>query len=178
MLHRLVGFDDTQTRHADRSRRTDFRQIVAQQIDDHHVLGLILFAFTQFVLREEIRFRSMPSPPSPFDRPRLDHSLLHANESLRRSTRNHPIVVSEVSRERCRVQFSQPQIQRERVFANGKQQPLRQIHLKDVSRADVFDDSFDGLQIFVSRKVAAARAKRTACQDVGYVFNVPLSLTF
>ena len=93
------------TAHAIRPARA--RQIIAQQIDDHHIFGPIFFAGSQVVAGEHIGLGAARPPTCSLDRSCFDLAVLNANKPLRRRTGNLPFAAIEVTGERSRIAVSQ-----------------------------------------------------------------------
>src|SRR5262249_34345559 len=134
MLHRFVGFDPAQFGDPHRARSANAREIVSQQIDDHQVLGPILLAFAKLVAREEIGLRTGSPPAGPLDRPGIDLAISDTHEPLGRCTGDGPVVSGEVAGEWSRVPLAKSQVKLERIAIERPEQPLREVHLKNIPR--------------------------------------------
>jgi hypothetical protein len=96
-----------------------------------------------------------PRGAGALDRPRLDRPVGYApQEPFRRRAEHLEVAEVEVRGERRRVHGAQPPVQVERVFAERREQPLRQVHLEAVAGVDVLDRAGDGG--FVARAIEAA----------------------
>src|SRR5688572_21878267 len=84
MLHELEGFESAQLRNTNAIGRTNSRKVVSEQIDDHHILGPVLFAFEQFIARKQVGLRPSSAAPRAFDGARLDAPVADAEKPLRR----------------------------------------------------------------------------------------------
>ena len=68
VLDVLIRFQFAQLGDGDAIRLADSGQIVAQQVDDHHVLGPILLALPQIVARVQVGLGTVPPRPCALDR--------------------------------------------------------------------------------------------------------------
>ena len=70
-----IGLDAEQLRHLQRADLADQRDVVAQQIDDHPVLGLVLLVVAQERLQPLILGLGRAARRRALHRMRLDHAL-------------------------------------------------------------------------------------------------------
>ena len=152
MLHRLIRFDTTKLRNADGPRLTDAHDNhhCAAQIHDHHVFRLVLFAFPQFVAREQVGFRSPIAASGPLDGPRFTSCPStrknRSGEALTTAQSSHSISPANGAGLTLRSRsYSEIGID-----LYGKQQALRQVCLKDIACTNVLDDTFNRLQITIA----------------------------
>ena len=90
--------------------------------------------------------RAHPAGPRAFDWARFHSAVrLHAEEALRRRARDDHVPEIEQRGERGRVAAAQALVQGEWRVDEWGLEPLRQVRLEDVARADVLDDAGDGL---------------------------------
>src|SRR5204862_5266726 len=82
--YRRVGFEGAELGYRHTSVAADAREVVAQQIDDHNVLGIILFTCQQLSGKALILLGRAPSWPRALDGARLDPAIAQGQESLRR----------------------------------------------------------------------------------------------
>src|SRR5258708_7372867 len=137
MLHELVRLQSAKLCHVNALRRADARQIVTQQIDDHHILRPVFFTVLQFITREEIRFWPARPLPGALDWSRLHFPLDNLQEPLGRRATNLESAKIEVPSKRGRISAAKTQIERDGLVVSRIKQTLREIHLKDVTGANV-----------------------------------------
>ena len=147
MLHELGDFQPAQFADDDAFRPADARQIVPQQIDDHHVFGGVLFALPEFVASEQIGLWTGSPAARAFDRSGFDLSSDDLQEPFGRSDENLEFAEVEIAGKRGRVSPPEPLVERDRIIGRRIQQPLGEIHLKDIPGANVFDSAarFQGI---------------------------------
>ena len=110
------------------------------KIDDHHVLGAVLRARGEVANECGIFLRRRAARPRSLDRPRLDLAIgIDPQEAFRRRAEDLKVAEVEVRGERRGVELSQPPVEFERMLAERREQPLRQIHLEAIARVDVLD---------------------------------------
>ncbi len=129
-------------------------EIVAQHVDDHHVLGAVLGARLQFGAQARVLFGVGPARARALDGPRLDASAAQLEEALR--TRRGDRVVrgaqeGRVGSGRVEVQrLGERQRQGRRVgHVDGERPALREIGLEDVARPDALLHALDRRPVFV-----------------------------
>ncbi len=114
----------------------DLPEIVALEVDDHHVLRGVLLAPSQFVgERTVLRGRSSPGS-RPLDRPRLDVPPADAEETLRARGEDAVVARVEIRAERRRRPRAQTLVRRLRRAVNRKGEAVRQVHLVDLTVED------------------------------------------
>ncbi len=155
VLHECVGLQAAELRHADALGPADARQVVAQQIDDHHVLGPVLLALPAFRRRHTDRPRAGPCGCRV---PLIGRASTWPSRTCRnRSGEALTICVVaqiEVAGERGRIAPPQAQVQATRVVVGRVEQPLGEVHLKHVAGVNVFDRPANGRQVVARPKVA------------------------
>ena len=123
MQYVLVGFDAAQLADADALRPAYPREIVSQQIDDHHVFGAVLFAGQQFGFGRAVGGRIAGARPGALDRPRLDLAVEDLQEPFGRGADDLELAQVEVAGKRRRVAAPQPPVKRQassRAAANSR----------------------------------------------------------
>jgi len=88
-MHLGVALQTHQLRHRDRARFTHPPQVVAQQIDDHHVLGAVLGIADEIGGGGGIKIRVGAARPGALDRPRLHQALGAEQQKTLRRRRDH-----------------------------------------------------------------------------------------
>jgi len=83
VLDELVGFEAAKLGDADAVGLADAGEIVAEEIDDHHVFGAVFFALEEIVAGEEVGLGPGGAAAGAFDGAGFDLAILHANKSLR-----------------------------------------------------------------------------------------------
>ena len=116
------------------------REIVPQQVDDHHVLGPVLLALRQRAAQRGVVHRSQPSWPGSLDRAGLylPAVLVQPEEALGRGAEHRELPESEIGSKRCGVLPAESSVQVERRLRQSALKPLREVGLEDVAREDVF----------------------------------------
>ena len=150
----LVGLDAAELPDADAAGVAHPGKVVPHEIDDHHVLGAVLFAGQQLGLGGAVDGRIAGSRPRSLDRPRLDLAIRNAKESFGRGADDLEFAQIEVTGERRRVAAAQTEVQRDGVVAGRGKQPLRKVHLENVAGVDVVDHPSNGLQVSVLGEIA------------------------
>src|SRR5205823_708079 len=97
-------------RYAHRAIATDATQIIAEQIDNHDILGAVLRALLQFLHAQLILSRRGSAWPGALDGPGLDLAILQTQEPLRRGAGNRKIAQVEVTGKGSRIAGAQPKI--------------------------------------------------------------------
>ena len=92
MMDRGKGLKAAKLRHLHRARHADFREIVAQQIDDHDILGAILAALGQRQRLKRVENGIGEAAPRALDRPGLDAVALDFQKSFGRGRGDDEIV--------------------------------------------------------------------------------------
>ncbi len=134
-----------QLRPAHRSGLADAREIVALEVDDHHVLGRVLRVVD--VLAERTRA---------LDRHRPDAIGLAREEELGRRGDDRPAVAFE----RRGVQRAERGCQPRRVALERRREVLHEVHLVDVAAPDRLTHLFDrGGVLLVASRCAATRRR-------------------
>ena len=164
----LVALQPAQLLHANAPRPADAAQIVPQEIDDHDVFGPILLAAAKFVGRPAVLCRVDGSRPGALDRPRLDGAGGHLQEPLGRGADDLEIAQVEIPGKRRRIAPPQPPVQRHRVVPRRAQQPLGEIHLKDVAGVDVLDRPADRAEVVGVREIARQVRPAFVMSATGY----------
>ncbi|KGM30138.1 hypothetical protein P409_34880, partial [Inquilinus limosus MP06] len=147
MMHPGEGLQPAQRRHPHAADGADLRQVVAQQVDDHQVLGPVFRAGLQLHSQDRIRRRIDPARPGALDRPGLDPpGRVDRQEPLRRGAGDPPPLaqVEEGGEGRGR-QGAQAAMQREGVepVRQVGQEALGQVGLVDVAGGDPVADPAD-----------------------------------
>src|SRR5262249_815658 len=89
-----------------RAVSADAAQVVAQQIDDHDVLGAVLGAGEQLAAAGLVLLGGGAARSRPLDGPRLHVAVVHFPQPLRRGAGNDEVAEVEVASERRRVAFT------------------------------------------------------------------------
>ena len=82
---------------------TNARQIVPQQIDNHHVFRLIFLALTKFIAAEKVGFGGGTTLAGSLNWSSLHFALSNANKPFRRGTQNRPVGSGKVTGKRSRI---------------------------------------------------------------------------
>ena len=124
-------------RHADRSVFTDAADVVAPEVDEHHVLGALLFVALELFGQPHVFFVAASARPRPRNRMRLDPRTFDAHEHLRRRADHRHAAHSDEIHVRRRVHVAQRAVNGEWIGGYVGLEPLRQHDLIDVARGDV-----------------------------------------
>ncbi len=81
-----IPLDDHKLGDADRAVLTYAPQVVAPQVDQHHMLGALFRVREQLGLQPLILLWIDPAPPRPRDRVQLRHSVLQSHQHLGRGS--------------------------------------------------------------------------------------------
>ena len=178
MMHARIGFELAQLRRLDRAGDAHAREIIAQKVHDHDVLGAILAAFAERLGLQHVDQRVVEARPRALDRPRLDAPALDAQEALGRGGGDDEIRMIEESRERRRIDAAQPAVKPEMIEVRRRRRlkALRQIGLEDVARENAFDHRRDRPLIARPRKIAgpAFDRDRPGGRGLGRLFELRL----
>ena len=103
MVDRGIALQPEEYRDFDCTVATDPRQIVAQQIDDHQILGSILLAGRQFLGKRPVFGECLAARPRSLDWPGLHMSPAQLEETLGRGRDDGDIAMADEGGEGCRV---------------------------------------------------------------------------
>ena len=152
-MHGREALDIEKPRHVYRAEPAILGEIVAQEVDDHHVLGAILLARAQLLARAPRPARACPargrvpligfvSTLPPFTEKPLGRCGQHLR--VRRA---------QVRREWRRVQHAQRLVREPRIAAALRAEALREVDLIAVAVGDITLDVIEGLRVRSSRVV-------------------------
>ena len=147
--HGRIALRREQRRHAHRPGRGQPAEIVAQQVDDHHVLGARLLALHQRVTPRAILFEPASARAGALHRPRLEPMAAPLDEQLRRRAQDdevadvEPRAVAGLVR---RAQRVDPGVEVARLDRAGALALQREgvVHLIGVAGGDERGDARDG----------------------------------
>ena len=146
-MHGRVLLQREELRHADAAGPADARQVVAQQVHDHHVLGAVLLALGELAAQGLVVHRPEAPRPGALDRPGLDLPAVEGQEALGRHAEHGHVVAGEIGAERRGVLVPQPRVERERRLGHRGLEPLRQVRLEDVAGQDVLAHALHRAQV-------------------------------
>src|SRR6266436_2505032 len=150
-------------RHAHRPRPTHARQVVPEEVHDHHVLGPVLVALYQGAGQRRVVLGGEPARTGSLDGPGLDPAVrLHLQEALGGRARDDQVAEIEKGGEGRGVTLPQPAVQVERRADEWGLEPLRQVRLEDIARVNVLDDAGHGVEVALAREI------RPDARDVGH----------
>src|SRR5262249_61049344 len=127
--------------HTHRPILTNPPQVVAEQIDDHHVLGPVLGAGEQLGDAGLVLRRSGAARPGALDRASLHRAVFDPEEPFRRGAGEDEIPQVEVAGEWRRVALTQAAVQLQRWQRRGGKKTLCEVHLEEVASRDVLDST-------------------------------------
>src|SRR5450759_4412543 len=137
VMHRGEALDLEQLRHLDRAQFAVLRQVVAQQIDDHHVLGAVILARAQRLGEISVEPRMTGTRPRALDRLGLDVAALELEKAFRGSRHHGAVRRVQKSRIGRRIDDAQRLIRKPRIAGGRRGKALRKIDLVAVARPDV-----------------------------------------
>ena len=117
-----------------RAELADPAEIVAAEIDEHHVLGPLLLVPLQLLGRAADRLRRSAARPGAGDRVRLDVPPFHAHQHLRRRPDDRQAAHADEIHVGRRVDVTKRAVDGERIGCDVRLEPLRQHRLVDVAR--------------------------------------------
>ena len=147
MVDTGVRLEPAELRHLDGAVGGHSAQIVACQVDDHHVLRAILGARAQRERLAPVLGRPGPARSRPLDRPRLDPLAAALQEPLRRGRDHVRAAEARERHERRRARAPQARVERERVSVPGGAEALGEVDLEHVTGPDVVDRAAHGLLV-------------------------------
>ena len=155
-------------RHAHRAELADAAEIVAAEVDEHHVLGAFLLVALQLLGQPQVLLLVAAARPRAGDRMRLDAPAFDAHQHLRRRSDDRETAHPDEIHVGRRIDVAQRAIDGERIGGDVGLEPLRQHRLIDVAGGDVLldrpDARFEGLARHVrSRPPAAAAVAAAGC---------------
>ncbi len=131
-LERHVG------RHAHRAVLGHAADVVAPEVDEHHVLGTLLLVALQLLGQPHIFFLVPPARPRAGNRVRLDATALDPHQHLRRRADDGAVADAQEIHVGRRIDVAERTIDGERIRGERRLEPLREHHLIDVAGGDVF----------------------------------------
>ena len=124
-------------RHAHGTEVADTADVVAAEVDQHHVLGALLLVALQLLRQPQILLVGLAAAAGAGNRMRLDARAFHTHQHLRRGANERDAVHADEIHVGRRVHVAQRAVDRERVGAHLGLEALRQHHLVDVAGGDV-----------------------------------------
>ena len=142
-----VALDLHQLGDRDAARLADPTEVVASEIDEHHVLRALLHVGEQLLREDLVLVRVRSASARARDRPRLHRAVVDLDERLRRGTHDVRLTgVDEIEVGR-RVDHAEDAIQIEGVDVGRHREPLAQHRLERVAGDDVLLDAGDRLDV-------------------------------
>jgi len=130
--------------------------VVAPEVDQHHVLGPLLGVGQQLLGESAVLFLAGPAAARAGQRPRNHLAVDHADHDLRRAADQGHAGSAHVEHEGAGIDDPQRPVDLERVHADGHLQALAEDDLEDVAGADVLDALLDGRLELLAREVRLA----------------------
>ena len=116
LVHGLVGLDPHQLGHLDAADLADAAEVVAQQVDDRHVLGPALLVGAQRRGEARVLVRGRAAAAGALDRPRFRPALaVDREEALRRGAQHGEVAEAQVGGEGRRIGPAQGAVELERI---------------------------------------------------------------
>ena len=160
--HVAVAFDDHHVRQFDAPILCHTSNVVASQVDEHHVLGPFLGIGEQFFGQPFVFFVVVSARPGARQRSYRDDTIHHAAHDLRRAADECHGGRTHKKHERTGIHDSQRSIDLKRIGVNVDLQPLADHDLKNIARSDVFDTLSYGVLEVRLLKVGSVRNLRDA----------------
>ncbi len=133
-----IAFDHELLADLDRARFGHAADIVATQIDQHHVLGAFLRVGQQFGFQCLVQFGRGAARAGAGDRAHSDHAIAQARQNFWRRTNHLGTADIEKIHVRRRIQCTQRAIHIHRARAERHAQALRWHYLEDIAGTHVF----------------------------------------
>ena len=140
----------------------DAGEVVAQQVDDHHVLGPVLLGRQQLGGEAGVLLGRGPARARALDRPGLDPAAFELEEALGRGGDDGGLAIVEEGRERGGVATAQAAVEGEGVEAVREvgAEALADVGLEDVAGQDVLDRAGDRGLVVGAGEVGRDRVRR------------------
>ena len=137
-MHGLVALDRHQAWDLDAADRADGAEVVAQEVDDHQVLGPVLLVVAQARRQPRVLVGAGAARARPLDRLRLGPTLaVDAEEALGRGAEHGEVAEAQEGGERGRVDAAQLYIESEGIGADLGGDRVGQAELVAVAGAQV-----------------------------------------
>ncbi len=150
-MHGAIGLDGEEIGDLDRADLRHAAEIVAQQIDDHQILGALLLVHGEPGLQPRVLARGAPARRRPLHRPRRDALALAAEEELRRHGEDGEIFRADQRAMRHALLAPQRGVERDRIALEGEAVFQREVDLIDVARGDIVLHSVEGVAVALAR---------------------------
>ena len=131
-----VTLDRSERTHFDRSRRRHPAEVVAREVDQHHVLGVLLRVGEQFCFERGVLRGIRAARPRAGDRTQLRVSAVELDQRLGRGADDHPLAELAVIHVGRRVEQPQRAIGLEGIEIAAPREAHRQHELVHVARGD------------------------------------------
>ena len=165
-----VALDLEERLDADAPRPADATQVVATEVDQHHVLGPLLGVGQQLLRHRRVLRRVAAAPAGAGDRARGDAPPLLADQHLGRGPHQRALGQLEQHHVRARVHPPQRAIERHRRSGRETAEPAREDDLKDVAGGDPLFGTHDrGAELLAAEAhaVGQGRCRRALRQTHG-----------
>ena len=165
MHHVAIAFHDHDVGKLNGTVLCDSANIVATEIDQHHMFGTFLFICQQFFFESFIFFRRRATFARPGQRPDGNFSIDDTAHDLWGTTHQRTFFAAQKKHERARIEHSQAAINFQGIAFDVQSKTLAEHDLKDVSGMNVFNTILDSFpERFAShigsvlRRIAAGRS--------------------
>src|SRR5207249_12328279 len=155
MHHMGVALDGEQLFGLHRAVIADAPEIVASKIDEHDVLGALLFAGKHFLFEALVLGFILSAPTRARDRAVKDVASLNFDEHFRRTADDRDVVQLQVEKIGRRIQRAQLTINLERLGLRFGGEALAEYKLKNVAGADVLLRLLNSGQVFGTAKIGS-----------------------
>ena len=146
---------------SNRARTRDAAEVVAQQVDDHRVLGTVLHRGRETFPRGVVLREPAAARRGALHRARGQPVAVQPEEQLRRGRQDAVSPGVQVRGVCAPLRVAEVAVEAPLVAFDGRAQPQRVVHLIRVARGDVLADPRDG-QVVAGRGRSSAPTRRTA----------------
>ncbi len=138
----------------------DPADVVAREVDEHHVLGELLRVLHELCLEPAVLLLVRAAPAGSRDRAGHDTTVEELDHRLRGRSDDRDAPLAEEEHVRARVHLPEHPVDLERVAAQLEIEALRQHDLERVACADVFLGGVDSVAVKLGARATPDRAGR------------------
>ena len=159
--HLREAFDDHQLGRPDAPGRAHTSDVVAREVHQHRVLRLLLGVGEQLVLEQPVAHLGLAARTRAGDRPGGHPPALHADQRLRRGSRQLHAQHPHEEHVRRRVRDAQPPVDGEAALGRRERDAARRHPLEDVAGEDVLLERRHDLAVGLVGHVRLAGVQRS-----------------